>query len=696
MYHYGMYYNKEEQLRFELVPTDLFGLSEREFVENPKSINDAKLEMKQYFSNRRFLLETLPPREALMFSMHYGLYNGKCMSYSQIGEKFGITGTRVGQVIAKSLRKLRHPSRRYMLQYLTDDEVGYTGKGYIDIEEDLDNEIFDEDESAEVFDEDENTENSNSQLESVEAFDYDNFWDKVTKLASAKKKQTLNARLESLTDEQKQAKIILDILLARPCDIFTQKMAKDLYWHTSLTNYVWGDVLELDIEKLQKKGYQDFINKIHNSGLYFKREFKYIEDWENATYASMIEKGLDNVRKACDIPKIDNVSTFDIYNLLETTIEELALSVRAFNCLKRAGVDNLRDLVCKSEEDLIKVRNLGKRSMEEVIAKVRSLGLDIRPEDTGKEEWIAYLSHMPIISEYAVGLIKDNKTTEDTNNSDEPKQSITDKNFESLLSTTIEELNLSVRAFNCLKRAGIDTVEDLVYRTEEDLIKVRNLGKRSFEEVIAKIKSLGLDIRPEELDFNEWINQLKQKLGVKPTPKTKPQVKLDINEVPEAYRKTYAIGAGVVAEQEVKKDAQSRLISRGINNKSESKPLPKIKLNVSSIAEHDITSKIAELNETKPGKPSTNNRLIGRLIEEKTQIIEEKKAKLERLHKKNLLVLDTIAEDISYIYDLEERFIVEHRSELIKIVLNDKIVDADQRLKLIDTIYNAHDSSWKR
>ena len=69
---------------------------------------------------------------------------------------------------------------------------------------------------------------------------------------------------------------------------------------------------------------------------------------------------------------------------------------------------------------------------------------------------------------------------------------------EKVLEMTIEELDMSVRSFNCLKRAGIDTVEDLINRTEEDMIKVRNLGKKSLEEVIQKLHSLGLDLRREE------------------------------------------------------------------------------------------------------------------------------------------------------------------------------------------------------
>ncbi|MBQ8862058.1 MAG: DNA-directed RNA polymerase subunit alpha, partial [Clostridia bacterium] len=69
---------------------------------------------------------------------------------------------------------------------------------------------------------------------------------------------------------------------------------------------------------------------------------------------------------------------------------------------------------------------------------------------------------------------------------------------EKVLEMTIEELDLSVRSFNCLKRAGIDTVEDLTSKTEDDMIKVRNLGKKSLEEVIQKLHSLGLSLRKEE------------------------------------------------------------------------------------------------------------------------------------------------------------------------------------------------------
>ena len=73
-----------------------------------------------------------------------------------------------------------------------------------------------------------------------------------------------------------------------------------------------------------------------------------------------------------------------------------------------------------------------------------------------------------------------------------------DKGKEKVLEMTIEELDLSVRSFNCLKRAGINTVEDLLSKSEEDMMKVRNLGRKSLEDVIWKLASLGFNLRKDD------------------------------------------------------------------------------------------------------------------------------------------------------------------------------------------------------
>ena len=73
-----------------------------------------------------------------------------------------------------------------------------------------------------------------------------------------------------------------------------------------------------------------------------------------------------------------------------------------------------------------------------------------------------------------------------------------DNEKEKVLEMSIDELELSVRSYNCLKRAGINTVEELTNKTSEDMMKVRNLGRKSLEEVLAKLKELGLQLNPSE------------------------------------------------------------------------------------------------------------------------------------------------------------------------------------------------------
>ena len=90
-----------------------------------------------------------------------------------------------------------------------------------------------------------------------------------------------------------------------------------------------------------------------------------------------------------------------------------------------------------------------------------------------------------------VDLSEDAKNTEVIVAKEEDKK-------EKVLEMTIEELDLSVRSYNCLKRAGINTVEDLINKSEEDMMKVRNLGRKSLEEVINKLNGLGLYLKKEE------------------------------------------------------------------------------------------------------------------------------------------------------------------------------------------------------
>lgn len=111
----------------------------------------------------------------------------------------------------------------------------------------------------------------------------------------------------------------------------------------------------------------------------------------------------------------------------------------------------------------------------------------IRPEEAVSLGAKILTEHLMLF----VGLTDEAKDAEIMVEKEEDKK-------EKVLEMTIEELDLSVRSYNCLKRAGINTVQELTQKTEEDMMKVRNLGRKSLEEVTQKLAELGLSLRKEE------------------------------------------------------------------------------------------------------------------------------------------------------------------------------------------------------
>lgn len=325
-------------------------------------------------------------------------------------------------------------------------------------------------------------------------------------------------------------------------------------------------------------------------------------------------------------------------------IENLELSVRAYNCLKRAGIDTVGDLLLMTKEDLIKIRNLGKKPFEEILQRLDSMGLSLSPNDSVKKQKLLNFKTSAIIPiEFKpLGQFLTQAEIDEINQKFKKEETIIKANPE----MWIEELDLSVRSFNCLKRAGIDTVEKLIKMTEEELFKVRNLGKKSAYEVLDKIKSLGLTMRLEEdMEVNETIDKVTTKTIANKDNQPK---KLNINNIPEEYRKTYVIGAGVVAEKEMSNGLISRVIkanSSSINNTKS--PLPKAKYTFEQVGE--MTDK---------------------------------------------QVLKAIDEDISVIDCLEESFIIKYRKELIKTILTNSTLDVDKRLELVELINNTQNNRF--
>jgi DNA-directed RNA polymerase alpha subunit len=161
---------------------------------------------------------------------------------------------------------------------------------------------------------------------------------------------------------------------------------------------------------------------------------------------------------------------------LNMTIEELDLSVRAYNCCKRANILTVGDLIKKTGEDMMKVRNMGKKSLDEIQKKLEMMGLSLLdcPEEEDEDE-------VPI-DDIVCGGLTFIETDEDK------------------LQITLEDLDFSVRTYNVLKRAYIDTVGELINRNVEDLMKIRNMGKKSMDEIIGKVHNLGLRFLDESFD----------------------------------------------------------------------------------------------------------------------------------------------------------------------------------------------------
>ena len=118
----------------------------------------------------------------------------------------------------------------------------------------------------------------------------------------------------------------------------------------------------------------------------------------------------------------------------------------------------MADLINRTEEDMIRVRNMGRYSLREIVEKLANLGLSLLDSESSASE-----------------------AEDNTKNK--------------LYALTLEELDLSVRAYNCLKRAGIDTVGDLTSKTYDEILMVRNLGLKCTEEVVTKLTSLGLVLK---------------------------------------------------------------------------------------------------------------------------------------------------------------------------------------------------------
>ena len=231
---------------------------------------------------------------------------------------------------------------------------------------------------------------------------------------------------------------------------------------------------------------EEAMDEIYNSNAIFTPDEEYKDIPCNLDFEG-VKHGLE--KRAKERKKIENRKKQEEWAKLSEKekqgfidIEKLDLSVRAYTCLKRAGINNVGDIQKMTKEELQRIRNLGLKTSEEVLTKLESLGIHMR-EDGEKIE--IENSHEIIKATDVEEKENDINSLADKKRKMEYIEQIPSKE------TKIEELGLSIRAYNCLKRAGINNISDILKIKKEELQRTRNLGFKAFEEILIKLEGHG-------------------------------------------------------------------------------------------------------------------------------------------------------------------------------------------------------------
>ena len=174
--------------------------------------------------------------------------------------------------------------------------------------------------------------------------------------------------------------------------------------------------------------------------------------------------------------------------LLAMSPDTLRLSVRSHNCLEKAGIKTIGDLVSKSERELLSIKNFGQTSLKEICKKLNALNLKLDMAVSGNGQ-ITETRSRPI------------------------------GNHSRLLDIPIERMALTVRSFNALHKAGIYTAGGILEKSDIELLKIKNFGRKCLQEIKDKLSSLGLshdhtlkidhEVLTEDLQIkNEFIHAI--------------------------------------------------------------------------------------------------------------------------------------------------------------------------------------------
>lgn len=305
-----------------------------------------------------------------------------------------------------------------------------------------------------------------------------------------------------------------------------------LYRKCVVSEYAEGRVLEFIVGELDKSGYttekkDEIVECIRNCN-YFD------EDRKKQLIDSLNEK-IQNDKKAKIIKEIDEW----VLEKKTFAIDELDVGARIYNALMRARYTTTDDLIGKTEDDIMQLPNLGRKSCEELLEllKLRGIGLVdgklrhismISDEETMRiiNEKIDAIVAKPEDREELKQLLHEKYAEKSTEKEDDKAEtavsssipeptSISTKKYADELKDInsemgIEILELSVRSMNCLKQAGFSDLISLIGKRPQDLLKIRNMGHHSYAEVVKKLGTFGIVMQEGMLLYDDSHNQHKE------------------------------------------------------------------------------------------------------------------------------------------------------------------------------------------
>ncbi|WP_407887537.1 DNA-directed RNA polymerase subunit alpha C-terminal domain-containing protein, partial [Scytonema sp. NUACC26] len=240
-----------------------------------------------------------------------------------------------------------------------------------------------------------------------------------------------------------------------------------------LLNYTQEDLLE--IKDFDKKLVEEVVEVLQSRfGISLPQEGLYIP-------ASSIKEKLRDFLQEVDETSTKSIEEKDDLTA-QTPIELLQLSVRAYNRLKQMQINTLADLLNYTQEDLLEIKDFDKKLVEEVAEALQSrFGISLPQE------------RLYIPASSIKGKLRDflKEADETLTKSIKEKDALTAQ-------IPIEELQLSVRTYNCLKRVQVNSIADLLDYTQEDLLEIRNFGRKSVEDVVEALqRRLGITLTPK-------------------------------------------------------------------------------------------------------------------------------------------------------------------------------------------------------